>query len=373
MVLATAEGVTMSSSARELIQINSVDDVVNAIQQQSVGAQSITAARTAANDCVRLDLRGLNRVVDYPARDMTVTVEAGLPLHELTTLLESENQQLPVDVADPTMSVGAFVASDLAGPRQFGYGTLRDYLIGMEAVDGQGRVFHAGGRVVKNVAGYDLCRLAVGSRGTIGILTQLTFKLRPAPEQFVIHSWDVTDLQHVAKALEVLNTSATRPVVFDLAFGASNKWTLFVGVDGTSDVCDWQIGQLTNELNLASATTCVSSDSAASLSWSSDIAGLHIDTSITSVVRTVPSSLPEVCDTIGKHSATAHCHAGNGVILVNGQDGSQADSLNAALQQQVQPHHGHVMLAVQSPQTYRRDESWSARTISAFDPNRVFA
>ena len=156
----------MSSSAREPVQITAVQDVVDVIQQQADGAQSITAARNAFDECVRLDLRGLNRVVDYPARDMTVTVEAGLSLQDVTTLLESENQQLPVDVADPSMSVGAFVASDLAGPRQYGYGTLRDYLIGMEAVDGQGRVFHAGGRVVKNVAGYDFCRLAVGSRGS---------------------------------------------------------------------------------------------------------------------------------------------------------------------------------------------------------------
>jgi len=116
----------MSSSARESAQITSVEDVVDVIRQQPDGAQSITAAREGSATSLRLDLRGLNRVVDYPARDMTVTVEAGMLLSDLTDLLASENQQLPVDVADPTMSVGAFVASDLAGPRQYGYGTLRD-------------------------------------------------------------------------------------------------------------------------------------------------------------------------------------------------------------------------------------------------------
>ena len=106
----------MSSSGREPVQITSVEDVVDVIRQQADGARGITAARHATENCLRLDLRGLSRVVDYPARDMTVTVEAGMPLSDLTGLLESENQQLPVDVADPAMSVGAFVASDPAGP-----------------------------------------------------------------------------------------------------------------------------------------------------------------------------------------------------------------------------------------------------------------
>jgi glycolate oxidase FAD binding subunit len=359
----------MSSSAREPVQITSVEDVVDVIRQQTAGAQSITAARQASDDCLRLELQGFNQVVDYPARDMTVTVEAGMSLGDLTSLLNMENQQLPVDVADPTMSVGAFVAADLAGPRQYGYGTLRDYLIGMEAVDGQGRVFHAGGRVVKNVAGYDLCRLAVGSRGTIGILTQLTFKLRPAPEQFVIESWEYSDRKHIAQALETLNTSAARPVMIDLACGGDSKWTLFVGVDGTQDVCDWQVSQLKDELPAGLRSASMTTDSSSSLSWCAAIAKLRIAADTSTVVQTLPSSVPDVCHTISQHSATAHCHAGNGLILVSGEN----SSLTAALQQQVQQHHGTVMPSAQSAGEYRRDASWSARTISAFDPNRVFA
>jgi|GEM_PF-1381802 len=359
----------MSSSARESAQITSVEDVVDVIRQQPDGAQSITAAREGSATSLRLDLRGLNRVVDYPARDMTVTVEAGMLLSDLTDLLASENQQLPVDVADPTMSVGAFVASDLAGPRQYGYGTLRDYLIGVEAVDGQGRVFHAGGRVVKNVAGYDLCRLAVGSRGTIGILTQLTFKLRPAPEQFMIGSWQLDNRDQVADALGVLNTSATRPVVQDLACGRNNSWTLIVGVDGTEDVCAWQIEQLKSELQGAAKSEAVAGDAAGSISWCSDVAANQCDGRNSLLVRTVPSLVPDVCRTIMDHGATAHCHAGNGIIWISGQTGSLA----TPLEQLVQPHGGHVLPAAQSASEFRRANSWSARTISAFDPNKVFA
>ncbi len=356
----------MSSSAQKSVKVTSVEDVVDVIRQQADGAQSVTAARGAAESCVRLDLREFNRVVDYPARDMTVTVEAGMSVSELTTLLDSENQQLPVDFGDPNMSVGAFVAANIAGPRQYGYGTLRDYLIGMEAVDGQGRVFHAGGRVVKNVAGYDLCRLAVGSRGTIGILTQLTFKLRPAPEQFLVQSWQFDQRDQVARALETLNTSSTSPVVLDLACHGSSHWTLFVGVDGTQRVCDWQLNQLSSELKAASTSTSVATDSAGSLAWCSGIVSSQSDAS--ELVRTVPSNIPDVCQTASTQGAAIHGHAGNGVAWITGQE----DSMVTLLRQVVQPHGGHVLPAVQSTDEFRRDDSWSARTISAFDPKRVF-
>jgi glycolate oxidase FAD binding subunit len=129
-------------------------------------------------------------IVDYPARDMTITVGAGMSYGTLQTILKEENQQLPIDVADEGTSLGELVAHDICGPRQFGYGSLRDYVIGVEAVDVNGRVFHAGGRVVKNVAGYDLCRLLVGSRNQLGTITQLTFKLKPLPAHQAIIALD---------------------------------------------------------------------------------------------------------------------------------------------------------------------------------------
>ena len=102
-------------------------------------------------------------VIDYPARDMTITVGTGMSAGQLCGILRHENQQLPIDTADGEITIRELVDFDISGPRQFGYGTLRDYVIGIEASDGSGRVFHAGGRVVKNEAGYDLCRLLIGN------------------------------------------------------------------------------------------------------------------------------------------------------------------------------------------------------------------
>src|SRR5262249_36487295 len=124
-----------------------------------------------------VDLRSLNQVIDYPARDMTVTVQAGITIARLQNMLRGENQRLPVDVPQPDLAtLGGALAVNVSGPRRYGFGTLRDYVIGLSAVNDDGQEIKAGGRVVKNVAGYDLCKLFVGSLGTLGIITQVTLK-----------------------------------------------------------------------------------------------------------------------------------------------------------------------------------------------------
>ncbi|HJT77552.1 MAG TPA: FAD-binding oxidoreductase, partial [Gemmataceae bacterium] len=129
-----------------------------------------------------VDLRALDQVIDYPARDMTITVRAGIPLARLAEILAAENQRLPIDVprADRA-TLGGALATNASGPRRLGFGTLRDYVIGLSAVNDEGQETKAGGRVVKNVAGYDLCKLFIGSLGTLGVITQATLKLRPLP------------------------------------------------------------------------------------------------------------------------------------------------------------------------------------------------
>ena len=130
-----------------------------------------------------VDVRPLNRIVDYPARDMTVTVQAGVSVAELRRVLAAENQRLPVDVPHADRAtLGGALAANVSGPRRYGFGTLRDYVLGITTVNDEGQEVKAGGRVVKNVAGYDLCKLHVGALGTLGAIVQVTLKVRPIPE-----------------------------------------------------------------------------------------------------------------------------------------------------------------------------------------------
>ncbi|MGQ0633666.1 MAG: FAD-binding oxidoreductase [Planctomycetaceae bacterium] len=210
-----------------------------------------------------LSTTDLARIVDYPARDMTVTVEAGIRLTDLTAALAAEGLRLAVDVAQaPRATLGGALATNTSGSRRFGLGTLRDYLIGVSAVDATGRLFKSGGRVVKNVAGYDLCKLLVGSHGTLAIITQATLKLKPIPEQAPL-LWAAFDhLASIEQALARLATSAARPVALDLldpraavavavAAGLTlpaHRFVLCVGVEGTAREAGWQTETLQAEL-----------------------------------------------------------------------------------------------------------------------------
>ncbi|GAA1511901.1 FAD-binding oxidoreductase [Sphaerisporangium rubeum] len=128
-----------------------------------------------------LDTRRLDQVLEHEAGDLVVRVQAGLPVRDLGEALAASGQELALDVPPGPATVGGVLATGAAGPRRLRYGTGRDLLIGITVVLADGTVARAGGRVVKNVAGYDLGKLFTGSLGTLGVITEATFRLRPLP------------------------------------------------------------------------------------------------------------------------------------------------------------------------------------------------
>ncbi len=136
---------------------------------------------------VALSTRRMRRVVAHEAADLTVTVEAGCTLAELNDVLASAGQILPLDPPHPERrTVGSIIATDAWGPWRLAHGKVRDLLIGVTVVLASGTVVRGGGRVVKNVAGYDLMKLFTGSFGTLGIVVEATFKVRPRPEHTAV-------------------------------------------------------------------------------------------------------------------------------------------------------------------------------------------
>jgi len=129
-----------------------------------------------------VDTRALTGVVEHAAGDLIVVVRAGTPMAELRDQLAAQGQQLALDEPIAGATVGGTVAANTSGPRRMLYGTARDLVIGMTIVRADGTVAHSGGKVVKNVAGYDLGKLFTGSYGTLGLITQLAFRLHPLPE-----------------------------------------------------------------------------------------------------------------------------------------------------------------------------------------------
>ena len=125
----------------------------------------------------------LNRIIDHAVGDLTVTVEAGVKLSDLQRTLRRVNQFLPIDPTYPDdATIGGIVATADAGSWRQRYGGIRDLVLGLSFVRSDGKIAKGGGRVVKNVAGYDLMKLFTGSYGTLGIISQVTFRLYPYPE-----------------------------------------------------------------------------------------------------------------------------------------------------------------------------------------------
>ncbi len=133
---------------------------------------------------VSLNLCRLNNVEHYDAGDLTVGVGAGMTVDQLNKLVGADRLMFAADPAHPELAtIGGVLAGAKQGPLRHGYGTVRDFCIGIRFVTGDGRIAKGGGRVVKNVAGYDLMKLLIGSYGTLAVITSASFKLFPVPRQ----------------------------------------------------------------------------------------------------------------------------------------------------------------------------------------------
>jgi glycolate oxidase FAD binding subunit len=140
-----------------------------------------------------VEVRAPQGIVAYEPGDMTITVGAGTPFHVLDAALAEHGQECPLDPADPEATVGGVLACGLSGVRRLRNGPLRDHVLEVRVITGDGRLVKGGGPTVKNVTGYDLPRLFVGSLGTLGVIVQATLRCRPRPklaQWFVVNGGD---------------------------------------------------------------------------------------------------------------------------------------------------------------------------------------
>ncbi len=223
------------------------------------GRTSLDIGLTPTKPGIAVDTTAMNAIIDYPARDMTITANAGITFAAVQAQLAKEGQWLPIDVPLPEKTtLGGAVAISACGPRRYGYGTLRDYVIGISFVTDDGTEVKAGGRVVKNVAGYDMMKLQIGALGTLGVTTQLTLKVKPKPEAAatVVFGCDSASL---APILDCLAGSKTRPVAVEVTNSATWRtakltpasaadWIVVVCFEEKAAAVNWQTATLLEEL-----------------------------------------------------------------------------------------------------------------------------
>jgi glycolate oxidase FAD binding subunit len=341
-----------------------------------------------------VDLRGLTQVVDYPARDMTITVQAGITLGKLQELLRKENQRLPIDVPRANeATLGGALAVNATGPRRFGFGTWRDYVIGISVVNDEGQETKAGGRVVKNVAGYDLCKLHIGALGTLGIISQVTLKLRPIPEDSALCLIPVQG-EALEAQLERVSKSETRPVCVELLnrasaevlkLPASAPWLLVVGFEDNPDTTAWQLQRLQEELAPAPVEVRRGADSLPVWNALGEFA-LSQQAKLTFKANVLPHAVAEFCHKAASLSERLQlqAHAGNGIVLghlLGEMSLEQVQPLLQTLRDLAVAERGNLVLRHcptewKQPLLYwgaPREDHWLMRTVKEkFDPKHRF-
>lgn len=174
-----------------------------------IGAGTWHEAGAPVDDARTLSLRALSGIMEYVPGDLTLTAWAGTTLAELSQATAAHGQWLGLDPAgDRTGTVGATIATASSGPLAHAFGTPRDLVLGLHAVTGYGEAVRPGGRVVKNVAGFDLVRLYTGAWGTLGPITAVTVRLRALPVHDVTLAMPVDDEAHLARLLDALRGPA---------------------------------------------------------------------------------------------------------------------------------------------------------------------
>ncbi len=396
-----------SSEINQVAQAAEVADVIAAAcaAGQPVypvgGGTSLGLGAAVEEPGTVLSLGKLNELIDYPSRDLTITVEAGMTMAELAGHLAAENQRLPMDVAHPeSATVGGVVAANLSGPRRYRFGTMRDYLLGLTAVDGTGKVFSAGGRVVKNAAGYDLTRLMIGSLGTLGVITQVTLMVRPRPEMSAFAVIPTPSLEKADRLLESLSSAEIEPTAIEflsstaLLEGSDSEaadavWVCF---EGSEPEVQWMLDivkRLGREQGMDVDLKDVSPDGADSI-WqglterSAAAVGERPDSMLGVEVTVLPSKTIKAAACLREidEDVSLHCRAGNGVLLGRFACGpSHAAELATKIRLSIHDLGGNVVVTAYPPESrLDREMVWGApgdemrvmqRVKQQFDPGGI--
>lgn len=214
-------------------------------------AEGLGPPNTETNTTL-ISLAAFNQIVEYQPEEYTITVQAGISVKEVQSALAEKGQYLPFDppFSGTDMTIGSMIEQGLSGPGSFRYGILRDFILGVNFVDGLGGLIHTGGKVVKNAAGFDIPKLMSGSGGSFGIITEATFKVFPiSPERrTVVFSFPSFEAGY--RALVSLGRSRFTLDVLDL----DPQGRLYIELGGQPGSMDQRVAALESHLSHNSET-----------------------------------------------------------------------------------------------------------------------
>ena len=351
-----------------LIQVNDKETVIAAATQHPSiaikGGGSKTALVRAAP--VVMDMSGLRGVLEYEPDEFTFTALAGTPVREINTLLAQHGQYLPFDplLADRGATLGGTVAANSSGPGRYRYGGVRDFILGVQFVDGRGQLVRGGGKVVKNAAGFDLPKLMVGSLGQLGILVELTFKVFPQPPAYATLKADLPDLN---TALETIYRLFTSPLELD-ALDLTPPGTLWLRQGGIEGALRPRLDQLRQFVGCGDI---LSGDEDATI-WNDarELAWVPTQTTLVKVPLT-PKRIPALHIALAAYDPVVRYSAGGNVAWIAWP--TSLDILDGLLKKQ--GLRGLVLLGEPRPQPLigvPPDAIFARRVRQALDPTGKF-
>ncbi len=225
-----------------VIPVSTIDEAQQAVAQNEHvvvrGHGTKTALCAPADGAVELDLTGLSGVLEYEPGEFTFTALAGTPVATVAGLLAEHGQYLPFDppLVERGATLGGTVAAGLSGSGRYRFGGVRDFILGVRFVDGQGQLVHGGGKVVKNAAGFDLPKLMVGSLGQYGVLAEFSFKVFPCPEAYLSLRAAFPDLAAALAPLQRVYTAPLDVDALDVWVAGDGRAELWVRLGGLSAV-----------------------------------------------------------------------------------------------------------------------------------------
>ena len=258
-----------------------------------------------------IETRKLDKVTEYVPADLTVHVESGVRLNQLEAVLVEHSQLLPLDPwTEPEATIGGIVATNAQGPLRT-VGTVRDWIIGMKVVHAGGRGSKTGGRVVKNVSGYDLAKLYTGSLGSLAVISEISFKLRARYESTATARIHVEDLAAAAQIVQEIRSGPVEPIALVWS-GPGHTITVRFGEHPRA--VQWQLGQLPpgdwEVLNQASEKAA----------WKE--VGVEYRDLIEPVLRVsaLPSQVPDILKRFKPESWLVHAAIGTMLMTVDPED-----------------------------------------------------
>jgi glycolate oxidase FAD binding subunit len=342
---------------------------------------------------VIIDLSKLNQVVEHDHANLTATVQSGITLAASQQITAGSRQFVPFDVPNPRRStIGGIVAANLNGARRVCYGSVRDLVIGMKVALPTGEHIKAGGKVVKNVAGYDMCKLFVGSLGTLGIITELTLRLTPLPEAEATLAVSGSLMQLSEFAGEILD-SVLLPSAIVLWTSETNSsseapqldWQMAVRAEGFAE----HVGRHLRDLQLMAErwglSTAAYSDTAHEKLWAGICDFPLLGHELVFRVMAPRSAIPDLLQGVQNWDATDSGPAivadiAGGAIWIGWNQTKLAAARFAQLRSQAAQHKGHVVL-VDAPADLKRNlDIWGPtpaafflmrRIKQQFDPQRL--